>query len=110
MTAIELKITPGQIVSTDNSRLKEFWEDPTSWTIRIKEYEYLNEERSLEIFEITKTSPLNVRHDLSVGYMTKLNNQRWGANVIVNLNLSSLRAQVDLQSPIMLVTLLLEKA
>lgn len=109
MSNIELKVTPGQIVGHDDPRLEEFWRNPVKWKLKLVSYDYVDADRNLQTFTVTKATALPVKDKFKLGYMTKLNNQRWGATITLDLQTRELRVHVDLQSPIMLVNVILEK-
>lgn len=67
-------------------------------TVKIKEIHYLNEQGNEEIFKVTQKPVVVNENPFTVGYVTKLNNKRWGADVVYTGN--ELILETDKNSPI----------
>lgn len=70
---------------------------------------YVDPEHNVQSLDIPNSSPVVLdsqgAKELVIGYVSKINNLRWGFNVYINVNTGMSRIEVDHESPIIGVEL-----
>lgn len=98
----EYKLKLGETLTVENTvGLGVFLSDFKNVKIVLTSMDYTDESGESVIHVVKLQNPVEILDsDFEIGYMSKLNGQRWGINVKVDWDTKSITAQADLETPI----------